>query len=173
VLMQQLVSLELFEEDAYFKGLRGYGSTTFLAMCVEFANIIRREGKISRSYVLYMLSTMYNGRQKPFASLSTGKGLIGILGSIPVLSRPLLRTTDNPEEISTFMLVDLPILDLTPDIDGELFACAVGGIVFDQSPASLNWCYKSTKPKQGMVYTCKDGPLIRRRNVRSSNGSAL
>jgi hypothetical protein len=158
-LMEQLVSLDLVQEDAYFRGLWGYGGTTFLAMCVEFGDIVRREGKISRSHVLYMLSTMYSGRQKSFSTLSTGRGLLGIFGSISVLSMPLLRTTDKPGEISRFMLVDLPILDLTPDLDGELFACVGGGVTFDYSPASLN-TIKPRSPSKKWSLHAKMGLLF-------------
>ncbi|CZT08334.1 uncharacterized protein RAG0_13444 [Rhynchosporium agropyri] len=122
-LLSQLISFDLVQEQAYFKGLWGHGSTTFLAMCVEFGDIMRRQRKISRSHVLYMLSTMYAGRQKSFAALSTGKGLLGIIGPISILAKPLLRTTDIPNEIASSMLVDLPILDLAPDVDGELQDC--------------------------------------------------
>jgi hypothetical protein len=130
-LIESLVSTEFVQKDAYFRGLWGYGSTTFLAMCVEFGDLLRREGRVSRAHVLYMLSTMYNARQKPFSVLSSARGLLGILGSVSVLSRPLLRTTDDPKEISSFVLTDLPILDLMSDSDGELFAGIGGGIAFD------------------------------------------
>jgi hypothetical protein len=151
-LLGQLVSLELVQDNAYFKGLWGLGSTTFLAMCVEFGDIVRREGQISRSHIIYMLSTMYNGRQKSFSNLSIGKGLLGIIGSTSVLARPLLRPTDVPSEISSFMLVDLPILDLAPDLDGELFASAGGGVVFDVGPASQNGLNGKVQTKNWLIH---------------------
>jgi hypothetical protein len=151
-LMEPMVSLELVQKDAYFRGIWGYGSTTFLAMCVEFGEILRREGRVSRTHVLYMLSTMYSGRQKPFSMLSTIKGLLGILGPISVLSKPLLRTTDNPKEISSFMLADLPILDLMSDADGELFACVGGGVTQDHSPASLTMIQPRSPSKEWSLH---------------------
>jgi len=137
-LIEPLVSFELVQKDAYFRGIWGYGSTTFLAMCIEFGVALRNgEKQVSRTHVLYMLSTMFGGRQKPFSKETPSKGLLGILGPISVLSKPLLQTTDDPKEISRFMLADLPILDLMSDTDGELFGCEGGGITFDPSPTDL------------------------------------
>ncbi|OCL06520.1 hypothetical protein AOQ84DRAFT_365731 [Glonium stellatum] len=135
-LLKPLVSLELVQTDAYFRGIWGSGSTTFLAMCLDFGDALRfLDRKVSRSHVLYMLSTMFAGRQKLFSMVTPSKGLLGILGPISVLSKSLLHPTDDPKEISRFMLVDLPILDLMSDTDGELFGCDGGGITFEASPA--------------------------------------
>lgn len=155
-LMEQLVSMELVQENAYLKGVWGYGNTMFLAMCVEFGHEIRRQGKISRSHILYMLSTMYCGRQKPFSTLTIGKGLLGILGPISVIAKPLMRTTDKPKEIASFMLIGLPILDLIPETDGELFAGVGGGISFDHSVDCLS-TIKSGCPNKSWSLHAKMG----------------
>lgn len=78
-----------------------------------------------------MLATMYNGRRKIFLANSSMARLVGVLGPISVLALPLVRTTDLPEEICRFAIVDLPIVDLLPDSsDGELMAGGGGGITF-------------------------------------------
>lgn len=97
--MEQLSIFELVQETTHFKGLWGDRSTMFLAMCVKFRDILRRERKISRAHVLYMLSTMYSGRQNSFLTLSVSQGLPEILDSISVLARQLLRTSDIPKEL--------------------------------------------------------------------------
>jgi len=63
-LLEPLVCFDRVESSIYCQGLWGTGSNMFLAMCVEFASILRRERKISRAHVLFMLSSMYNGRKK-------------------------------------------------------------------------------------------------------------
>lgn len=158
-LVEPKVSLELVSHDAYFRGIWGFGSTTFLAMCVEFGEALRHNGKVSRTHLLFMLATMYNGRLKSFPVSSPPKGLLGVLGCISVLAKPLLRTSDKPDEISSFMLTDLPILDLMSDTDGELYSGRGGGIGFDPSPPELatvsakcpseEW---SVHPKMGLLF---------------------
>lgn len=129
-LFNPLVCLDLVDSSTYCQGLWGYGNYTFLAMCISLNNIFRRSGKISRSHILYMLSSMFNGRQKRLSS-TIRTGLLGILGSISVVSLPLLRTVDTPNEISQFVIVDLPIIDLAAaDTDGELYAGSGGGVSF-------------------------------------------
>jgi hypothetical protein len=126
-LLEPLVSTDLVQEDAYFRGLWGEGSTMFLGMCVEFGGLLRTDGRVSRTHILYMLSTMYDARPKGFPRNSGPTGLLGILGSISVLSSPLFHTTDDPEEISRFVLTDLPVLDLAAESNGELVAGHGGG----------------------------------------------
>ncbi|ORX98034.1 hypothetical protein BCR34DRAFT_593320 [Clohesyomyces aquaticus] len=133
-LVEPLVSFELVKPDEYCQGLWGFGSNTFLAMCVEFANIIRREDRISRAHILFMLSSMYNGRQKPFPS-TMRHGLVGILGSVSLLTLPLVRAVDTPHGIGKFVMIDLPIADLVAaDPDGEIYAGMGNGVSF--SPLS-------------------------------------
>ena len=131
-LIEPLLSLDFVQPDACFKGIWGEGSTTFLGMCVEFGSTLRREGKVPRPHLLHLISTMYSGRQKWFSSSTASRGLLGILGTTSVLSKSLLHTSDDPEDIAKFMLADLPILDFVPDADGELYAGVGGGITFDQ-----------------------------------------
>jgi len=126
-LLEPLVSTDLVHEDAYFRGLWGEGSTMFLGMCIEFGGLLRTDGRVSRTHVLYMLSTMYDARPKSFPRSSAPSGLLGILGSISVLTSPLFHTTDNPEEISRFVLTDLPVLDLAAESNGELAGGLGGG----------------------------------------------
>ncbi|KAI8630618.1 hypothetical protein F5Y19DRAFT_52081 [Xylariaceae sp. FL1651] len=126
-LLEPLVSKNLVHEDAYFRGLWGEGSTMFLGMCVEFGGLLRTDGRVSRTHILYMLSTMYDARPKGFPRNSSPTGLLGILGSISILSSPLFHTTDDPEEISKFVLTDLPVLDLVAESNGELVGGHGGG----------------------------------------------
>ena len=133
-LLEPLVSLEFLRSDAYFYGIWGYGSTTFLAMCTQFGDMLRRHSKVSRTHLLYMLSAMYGGRPKIFSN-SSGMGLLGTLGNISVFAMPLLRVSDLPSEISKFALVDLPVVDLMSETNGEIYAGNGCGIDFDHACA--------------------------------------
>ena len=133
-LVEPLLSFQFTREDAHFKGLWGQDSTTFLGMCIQFGDTLRREGRVSRPHLLHLLSTMYTGRPKWFSPLSASHGLVGVLGLASIVSKSLLHPSDDPNEIGHFVLADLPILDLAADTDGELFASAGGGIAFDQHP---------------------------------------
>ncbi|KAF7558219.1 hypothetical protein G7Z17_g205 [Cylindrodendrum hubeiense] len=66
-LLEPLVCLDFItDKDAYYSGLWGYGSTTFLAMCIQFSHELRRNRRVGRTHVLYMLATMYSGRNKVY-----------------------------------------------------------------------------------------------------------
>lgn len=114
-LLEPLISFEKAHQDVFFRGLWGYGSTTFLGMCAHFAWTIQESRSVSRTQVLYMLATMYDGRQKPYSQTTSSAGLVGILGTISVLALPLLHPTDVPKEIARFAIVDLPVVDLMSD----------------------------------------------------------
>ncbi|EKG22300.1 hypothetical protein MPH_00367 [Macrophomina phaseolina MS6] len=130
-LFNQLLYFKLVEKNAYFHGLWGPGSATFLAMCTQFSKCLRESSSASRAHALYMLSTMYNGRRKVFQASSSNPRLIGVLGPTSVLALPLVRTTDVPEEIWKFAIIDLPIVDFVPlGSDGELVAGDPGGLQF-------------------------------------------
>ncbi|KAF2654421.1 hypothetical protein K491DRAFT_679687 [Lophiostoma macrostomum CBS 122681] len=137
-LLGKLICLDLADATAYFRGIWGKQSTTFLAMCTQFSNCLRRESKVSRAHVLYLLSAMYNGRRKVFNANLSMPRLVGVLGPISVLVLPLIRTTDVPEEIWKIAIVDLTIVDLVSDNrDGELLTSDGGGIQFlvaDEAP---------------------------------------
>lgn len=130
-LLEPLVLLELVASDSYFRGLWGYGSTTFLAMCTQFSNALREAEGVSRTHVLYMIATMFNGRQRIWNPSSHSTGLLGIIGTVSVFTMPLLRTTDLPREIAKFIVLDLPVVDLVASTDGELYAGNLSGIRFD------------------------------------------
>lgn len=122
-LLQPLVSLEYVNDKvAYFRGLWGSGSTTFLAMCTSFSKELREEARVSRTHVLHMLATMYNGRSKLYNRDSSRLSLLGVLGKVSVVAMPLVHTTDVPSELSKFVVLDLPIVHLIPESDGELYA---------------------------------------------------
>ena len=72
-----------------------------------------------------MLATMCAGRNKIFLSGHSSTNLLGVLGSISILTRNILRPTDNPEDMGQFFILDLPVVHLAPNEDGELYA-AVG-----------------------------------------------
>ncbi|CAN9308526.1 unnamed protein product [Alternaria sp. RS040] len=131
-LLRQLLSFDLVETEAFFHGIWGAHSTTFLAMCTQLGRCLRSDDKVSRAHILYVLAAMYNGRRKVFNTTSTLPRLVGILGPISVLALPLIRTTDDPKEISRIAVVDLPIVDLTADsTDGDLMATDGGGLQFN------------------------------------------
>jgi hypothetical protein len=130
-LLSQLLSLDLVEPNAYFHGIWGSQSTTFLAMCTQLGQSLRRSDKASRAHILFVLAAMYNGRRKVFNPESPMPRLVGVIGPISVLALPLFRTTDVPEEIWKIAVVDLPIVDLSADnSDGELMASGGGGLRF-------------------------------------------
>jgi len=131
-LLEQVLSFRLIETTAFFHGTWGANSTTFLAMCTQLGRCWRKDERVSRAHVLYVLSAMYNGRRKIFSATSKLPRLVGVLGPISVLALPLVRTTDNPKEISRIAIVDLPIVDLSAEsADGDLMASDGGGIRFE------------------------------------------
>ncbi|KAI4616959.1 hypothetical protein J4E83_006541 [Alternaria metachromatica] len=131
-LLTQLLSFTLVEATAFFHGIWGANSTTFLAMCTQLGRCWRRDEKVSRAHMLYVLSAMYNGRRKVYDTDSKLPRLIGVLGPISVLALPLVRTTDDPKEIARIAIVDLPIVDLSAEgADGDLMASEGGGIRFE------------------------------------------
>ncbi|RDW65097.1 hypothetical protein BP6252_10748 [Coleophoma cylindrospora] len=132
-LLEPLISFEHVHEEAYFRGIWGYGSKLFLVMCSQFAEGLRRDGSVSRTHLLYMLSTMYNGRQHVYSKSSSKSGLVGIIGPISVLTLPLLRVSDIPRELGSFMLVDLPVIDLLTEANGELYSGHGTGLEFFRS----------------------------------------
>jgi hypothetical protein len=130
-LLEQILSFDLVEPSAFFRGIWGAQNSTFLAMCTQLGSCLRSSDKISRAHVLYMLAAMYSGRRKIFNTDASIPQLVGVIGPISVLAMPLIRTTDVPEEIWKIAVVDLPIVDLCADnSDGELMASEGGGIRF-------------------------------------------
>ncbi|KAL1847960.1 hypothetical protein Daus18300_013763 [Diaporthe australafricana] len=148
-LLQPLVSLEYVnDKEAYFRGLWGSGSTTFLAMCTSFSEVLRKEAKVSRTHVLHMLATMYNGRPKLYTPDSSRLNLLGVLGKVSVVAMPLIHTSDVPSQLSQFAVLDLPIVHLIPESDGELYASPSYSIEthFSDEPAmDIMACKQSRK----------------------------
>ncbi|RPA77189.1 hypothetical protein BJ508DRAFT_310356 [Ascobolus immersus RN42] len=124
------------QKDSFFTGIWGFGSTTFLTACRKFTDTMRGGDGVTRAHVLYMLASMYNGRQKRYDTSSGARGLLGILGHISILSKPLLQATDEPKEIMKFIVTDLPIIDLMAETDGELYGGLSGGLQFSANPGS-------------------------------------
>ena len=137
-LLEPLVSFDYVQEDVFFRGLWGYGSTTFLGMCAHFAWTMRDSRSISRTHILYMLATMYDGRSKPYSQSTSSAGLVGVLGTISVLALPLLCPTDVPEKIARFAVVDLPVVDLMSD-SRELYS---------RQHQSINFVRATAPPRQ-------------------------
>jgi hypothetical protein len=132
-LLRQLLSSDLVENTAFFHGIWGAHSTTFLAICTQLRRCLRSDEKISRTHILYVLAAMYNGRRKIFNTTSALPRLVGVLGPISVLALPLVHTTDELKEISRITVVDLPIVDLVADsADGDLMTSDGGGLHFEQ-----------------------------------------
>jgi hypothetical protein len=129
-LLRPWVSFDHLESDAYLRGIWGDGSPLFLAMCTQFSDDLSRNGKVSRSHILYLLGSMYGGRQKMYAPASSATGLLGILGTTSVLTMSLVRVTDIPDEIAKFIVVNLPVVDLMSDTNGELYSNNDSGIDF-------------------------------------------
>ena len=91
-------------------------------MCSQFGDEIARNAKASRTHVLYMLATMYAGRQKMYSPSASQSGLLGILSTISVLSMSLLRTSDVPATIATYAVIDVPIIDFISESNGEIYS---------------------------------------------------
>jgi hypothetical protein len=143
-LLGQLLSFDfdLVEPTAFFHGIWGVYSTTFLAMCTQLGRCLRRDKRASRAHILYVLAAMYNGRRKIFNTSSTLPRLVGVLGPISLLTLPMIHTTDDPSKICKIAVVDLPIVDLSADnADGDLMASEGGGI--DLESASEH-CHTTT-----------------------------
>ena len=68
---------------------------------------------------------MYAGQNKFFLPDHSGINFLGVLGSISIHIRSILRLTDNPEGMGQFFILDLPVVHPAPDEDDELYA-AVG-----------------------------------------------
>ena len=157
--MEPLVSLKFVNKDVFFRGLWGFGSTTFLGMCAHFSSALQGAVQsVSRTHILYMLATMYDGRQKSYSAITSSAGLVGILGSISVLALPLLSPSDNPEEIARFAVIDLPVIDLMSD-SHELYSHQYSSIDFTHAAAPprqiephgshRNW---SVHAKEGKIF---------------------
>lgn len=121
-LFQPFVSLAHVYQHAFFRGVWGYGSSTFLAACSQVGQALRRDDKVSRTQLLYVLAMMYGGRTSIYSPSSTASGLLGITGTVSMVTAPLLRTTDVPYQIAGFAVVELPIIDLAADVNGELYS---------------------------------------------------
>ena len=158
-LLEPLVSFEYVQQDAYFRGLWGYGSTTFLGMCAHFAWTVQDSRSISRTQILYMLATMYDGRPKPYSPNISSTGLIGILGTISVLALPLLCTTDVPEKIARFAVVTLPVIDLMSD-SRELYSRQYQSIDFIRAAVSSPKQITPRGPKKTWSVHAKLGKLF-------------
>jgi hypothetical protein len=145
-LLRSILCFDLVEPAAFFHGIWGVHSTTFLAMCTQLGQSLRRDEKVSRAHMLYVLSAMYNGRRKIFSTMSPLPRLVGVLGPISVLALPLVRTTDDPDSISKIAVVDLPIVDLNAEsADGDLMASEGGGMHF-KCPSECDRAATLTRP---------------------------
>ncbi|KAF1978098.1 hypothetical protein BU23DRAFT_564373 [Bimuria novae-zelandiae CBS 107.79] len=135
-LFKPLLSTEGISEDTFFRGVWGYGSTTALTELTNLAHTFRRELQVSRSHLLHVLLMMYGGRTQRYLPKTSHTGLLGLLGTVSIIAMPLYKVTDIPEEIAKFALVDLPIIDLASDINGELYAGKGSDIEFDPPPVA-------------------------------------
>ena len=114
-----MVSLDYISDDG---GLWGYGSTTFLATCTQFGQELRRNRRVGRTHVMFLLATIYGRRSKVYLLESSRPNLVGVLRQVSVQMLPPLRPSDEPTELAKFVILDLPIAHLVPKADGELYA---------------------------------------------------
>lgn len=73
---------------------------------------------------------MYGGRPKVFVPESSRLHLLGILGPVSVVMLSLLRSSDEPIQLTRFAILDLPIAHLLPEADGELYGSPSWSIMF-------------------------------------------
>ncbi|KAK8023581.1 hypothetical protein PG993_011647 [Apiospora rasikravindrae] len=144
----------LSTKEPYLRGVWGRGGTTFLAMCTQFGNELQREGKVSRTHVVYMLAAMYGGRPKVHNLRSSRHNLIGVLGTTSVLALHLLRASDQPQELARFAVLDLPVVHLVPEDDGDLYASSSFSIRFrPPSPVAREIQQRRTTVKKWSIHS--------------------
>jgi hypothetical protein len=132
-LLRPLVTFDFLAdkgEGAFFQGVWGYGSKAFLAMCTQFGQEFRSNGRVDRTHMLHMLAAMFGGRLKHFSPASSRRGLVGVFAPTSVIALPLLQVSDEPQQLSKYAVLDLPLVHLTPNEDGELYAGHGIGISF-------------------------------------------
>lgn len=162
-LFQPLVDFKyLNDNEVYFRGLWGAGSRTFLAMCTNF-NYELRKGKVGRMHVLYMLSSMYNGRPMLYNPESSRLNLVGLQGNITVVTYPIVHVSDDPDRISKFILLDLPIVHLVPNSNGELYA----------SPSWSIDCRQAGQKEERMVAQVRRHMMMKKWSVHSTMASVF
>lgn len=153
-LLKTLVTLRYVDDEAaYFRGLWGETSTTFLAMCTCFGKELNDEQKVSRTHVLYLLASMYNGRPKIYNKNISRQNLVGVMGKITVVAMPLIHTCDVPKEMSSFVILDLPISHLVPETDGELYASPTCSIAISVVATTAQQVYARSSIKKWTVHS--------------------
>ena len=145
-LLEPWVSRTYLKEETYLYGVWGYRDTYLLVMIRAAATQLRlgnsklTEG-LSREEMLRLLGAMFAGRfkdntgrprkQKPILS----HGMVAILDRVSVVSMSLLNVTDDAQHQARFAVVSLPIVNVFPDSDGELWTGDALGIQFRECPS--------------------------------------
>lgn len=138
-LLEPWVSMQYIEHEVYFYGVWGFRDTYLLVMLRTAATHFRlglakpHEG-LSREEMLQVLATMFTGRskhrserprkQKPILS----HGMVAILDKISIVSMSLLKVSDDPQQQACFAVLSLPLINVLPDRDGELWTGDAAGI---------------------------------------------
>lgn len=154
-LLDPLVCLDfLSTKDPYFRGVWGRSGTKFLAMCTQFCHELRTGRKVGRTHVAHMLAAMYGGRPKVHNLSSSRHNLLGVLGTTSVLALHLLRSSDQPQELARFAVLDLPVVHLVPEDDGDLYASSSYRITFGApSPTAKEIRHPQNSTRQWSIHS--------------------
>ena len=145
-LLEPWVSTAYLEKGTYLYGVWGYRDTYLLVMIRAAATQLRLGNSnltdgLSREEMLRLLGVMFAGRfkdntgrsrkQKPILS----HGMVAILDRVSIVSMSLLNITDDAQQQARFAIVSLPIVNVFPDSDGELWTGDAPGIQFQECPS--------------------------------------
>ena len=143
-LLNPWVSLDYIEQEVYFYGVWGYRDTYLLSRLRTTATSLRHSltklhDGLSREQMLYVLGTMFAGRsnhrserprkEKPILT----HGMMAILDKISIVSMSLLKVSDEAQEQTRFAILSMPLINVVPDRDGELWTGDAKGIDFSTS----------------------------------------
>ena len=140
-LLKPWISLEYVKHDVYFYGVWGYRDTYLLVMLRTAATklrhgLMRPHAGLSREEFLHVLAAMYSGRaknnvQRPRKdTVILTHGLVAVLDQISIVAMSLLKTSDQAQQQACFAVLSLPLVNIVPDRNGELWTGEAAGIQF-------------------------------------------
>lgn len=140
-LLKPWVSMEYVKHEVYFYGVWGYRDTYLLVMLRAAATqfrlgLARPHDGLSREELLHVLAAMFSGRAKHKVqtprkkSLILTHGMVAVLDKISIVAMSLLKPSDQAQQQACFAVLSLPLVNLVPDRDGELWTGDAAGIQF-------------------------------------------
>lgn len=124
-MLEQLISTEYLKQDVYLSTLWGWRDHRLLSALQPIARSMRPlsgtgSGGVGRSALLQLFGLMFAARRE--RDLRIMRELVAIVGPISVVSMSLLKTSDKRDNVARFAIIAMPILDLLPEQNGELYA---------------------------------------------------